>query len=221
MTQYQTKSITQPMEFIGEDSLSHHGILGMKWGQRNGPPYPLTTWQQRAGDAVARGRAAVSRVLNDYVAKAKAKVEVEAAKRRAVKEEMERRNAQDRDRQRLIKMAKKNPGLLTDQELRQLNDRAQAENNFKKNYDPDKKSDESTKQIKNTLVKDFITPTAVALGKSAVAAVVGGGDFQKIASVQLGQAWNKAAQNNQNKGKDKKPELSKKQPNMKGKKDKK
>lgn len=23
------------------NTLSHHGVLGMKWGKKNGPPYPL------------------------------------------------------------------------------------------------------------------------------------------------------------------------------------
>lgn len=26
---------------LEEDALQHHGVLGMKWGQKNGPPYPL------------------------------------------------------------------------------------------------------------------------------------------------------------------------------------
>lgn len=29
-------------EYLVDDILSHHGIGGMKWGKRNGPPYPLS-----------------------------------------------------------------------------------------------------------------------------------------------------------------------------------
>lgn len=29
------------MDFFSNEYIAHHGILGQKWGQRNGPPYPL------------------------------------------------------------------------------------------------------------------------------------------------------------------------------------
>lgn len=30
--------------------LSHHGIMGQKWGKRNGPPYPLDSSQKSAAE---------------------------------------------------------------------------------------------------------------------------------------------------------------------------
>lgn len=43
-------------EFARENDLNHHGILGQKWGKRNGPPYPLNAGDHSAAEKKAGWR---------------------------------------------------------------------------------------------------------------------------------------------------------------------
>jgi hypothetical protein len=33
-----------------ENELKHHGIIGQKWGEKNGPPYPLDSKQHSSAE---------------------------------------------------------------------------------------------------------------------------------------------------------------------------
>ncbi len=60
--------------------LQHHGILGQKWGKRNGPPYPLGASQHSASEKKAGWRKSLDKSKDEYHTKSNHNRYVEAGK---------------------------------------------------------------------------------------------------------------------------------------------
>lgn len=68
-----------------DEVLEHHGILGMKWGKRNGPPYPLDAGDHSAAEKKAGWRKSLtgdSAANEDRKAKKQQKKELKEAKKK-------------------------------------------------------------------------------------------------------------------------------------------
>jgi len=48
-----SKEDTRMRNDFESNYLIHHGILGQKWGQRNGPPYPLSASEHSVSEKKA------------------------------------------------------------------------------------------------------------------------------------------------------------------------
>lgn len=108
------------------NELYHHGILGMKWGHQNGPPYPLRPGARSSAEKKAK--TPIAEKYKDFKAKKK--------RRAAVKKALEtkKKNAEfERARQKALREGSaddilKFKGHLSAQEINQAVDRIRAEN---------------------------------------------------------------------------------------------
>lgn len=127
---------------VHSDYLSHHGILGMKWGKRNGPPYPLNDGAM----SYAEKHKKKSKVINNI-----------------------ERNAGLRKSNTLSEARGKDINELTDEQLKNYNKRLQNEKQFAELTQGQlADSKRFIKNVSATIVSAIITGIAIEAGKTFV-----------------------------------------------------
>lgn len=132
---------------ILEDELSHHGVLGMSWGKRHGPPYPLGGVDKRVARAEAKRKREKERRLK--------KLQKAAKKARKLKKREEKQAADiQKKKQKLVKNGdmdaiKKNAKLFTNEELQYIVERDEAKRSIlgKKERDEQARLEDFSKKM--------------------------------------------------------------------------
>lgn len=113
-------------EFTSENlNLSHEGILGQKWGERNGPPYPLGPGQHSERELRKMRKKELKSLKKARKAKAK---KAEKKKEDAKKLSDSKQDILDSMKNDRLKLGKKDLSLFDDEELQQIIGRKKLEN---------------------------------------------------------------------------------------------
>ena len=146
--------------------LAHHGILGQRWGRKNGPPYPLDASDHSASEkkagwrkSLAGGKAAVAKITKSAVTKHKERVEAKKRQQEELKKQQE-----EAERERIIKNGDPNEILanrdkFSDDELRKARERVRVMNDLK-----DLERQNSEQVARDILSKGQMVKEAMDLG---------------------------------------------------------
>ena len=110
---------------LDEDTLEHFGILGMHWGQRNGPPYPLNS-KISTGKRLKKGAGAPSGSVSRKRRKALKKARKTRAKNLKIKT-MEKQAKEQIIKNKDIKSMLNNVDKFTNQEINDMLNRLDIE----------------------------------------------------------------------------------------------
>jgi hypothetical protein len=153
---------------LSDETLEHHGILGMHWGRRNGTPYPLDS-SKSTGSRLKSRSGKISRKRKKSLKKAR-RVKAKNAKRR-IKEQKRMKDLQkskeDIINSKDIKSMAKNIDKFSNQEINDMLTRLDTERRLREKVREIEKANMSTGQRIKEGAKSAIVEGAKA-GASSV-----------------------------------------------------
>lgn len=161
--------------------LQHHGILGMHWGFRNGPPYPLGFGKHSASEK----KAGWTKSLDGGSDPAKKKP---AAPEASVGNQQQSREPSINMRGDVLKNARREDvHSLSNQQLREYNERLRLENDFKNLTEKKHEGKKYIKDLGKRAFEGIVVATAITIGANYVKKKLG-----DTAQNKYGEEWAKA-----------------------------
>lgn len=156
---------------FGNDTLSHHGIMGQSWGERNGPPYPLDkrTSKQIKKEAKEKKKAYKYEKKQEYKAK-------KYEERKKYKNE-ERKNKE-------LQKKVKNRQYLSDEDIEKLTARLLKEKGLKDAYLANNSKAKSAEKGKEAVI-DTVREVGKSTAKKVLSVALTGATLYGIARLVM------------------------------------
>ena len=117
-----------------DDVIEHHGILGMHWGRRNGPPYPLDSSVSTGKRLKGGGNGKISRRKQRKMRKKRVQSLKKARETRAANQEAKRTKEEILKAKDIVSMYR-NMDQFTNDEINGVLKRLETENRLRQEYE--------------------------------------------------------------------------------------